>query len=227
MGNYTSRRGQLTGATLWRVVADGGELRILPDGAMDLMWADGRFRFAGADTTAMIHDSRAGAVTWGLRLAPGTAHALLGIPAHELADQRFELTDLVALPSSIVDSAHSDAPAALERVCVALWTQAAPEASVVRLARSLDRAARAGIGVPEIADRHGMSERSLRRLSDKLFGYGPKTLMSIHRLQHALQLARSGMSLSDASAMAGYADQAHLARDSRRLAGTTPGVLVA
>ncbi|WP_406144622.1 helix-turn-helix domain-containing protein [Streptomyces sp. NBC_01012] len=65
-------------------------------------------------------------------------------------------------------------------------------------------------------------ERSLRRVCDMVFEYGPKTLASIHRLQHALHLARSGRPLGEASAMAGYVDQSHLNRDARRMAGATP-----
>lgn len=227
MSSYQAWRRIRTGATLWRVVTDGADLRILPDGVMDLMWADGRFLFAGPDTTAMIAPSEAWGETWGLRLPPGVAHSLLGIPARELADQRFDLTDLIALPTSVIESAHDDPAAALERALEALWEPAAPDRSMLRLAASLDRAAQAGLRVPDIADRHGLSERSLRRISDAWFGYGPKRLQSIHRFQNALRLARSGMSLGQAAAVAGYVDQAHLSRDSQQLAGTTPGALLA
>lgn len=77
-----------------------------------------------------------------------------------------------------------------------------------------------------MAERHGLSERGLRRVCDRVFGYGPKTLASIHRFQYALHLLRSGTSLSEASAMAGYVDQCHLNRETQRLAGTTPRELV-
>ncbi|MEU9245189.1 hypothetical protein [Streptomyces sp. NPDC048385] len=40
-------------------------MRVLPDGAMDLMWSEDRFLFAGADTTVMISSSESGGVTWG------------------------------------------------------------------------------------------------------------------------------------------------------------------
>ncbi|GAA1961092.1 helix-turn-helix transcriptional regulator [Amycolatopsis minnesotensis] len=212
---------------MWRVVAGNGEHRVLPDAVMDLMVHRGRFVVAGADTAAWNDDeSEPGDVTWGLRLPPGTACSVLGLPAHELTDQRVDLADLVTVPAPALDTAWLDASTALEQVFVALWRQAAPDASTLRLAASLDRAARGRTTVREVADRHGLSERSLRRASDRLFGYGLKTLMSIHRFQHALGLANTGVALGEAAATAGYADQAHLNREMRRLTGTTPTALL-
>ena len=227
MGGYRSWRGPATGMALWRVETRPGVQRILPDGVMDLMWFDGRFVFAGADTTAMVASSAGGGITWGVRLAPGAAHAVLGVPARELADRRVDLSDLAKVPTSLLDRVPEDPAAALERVFMTLWTQADPERRLLRLAASLDRDARTGLSVRDIATRHDLADRTLRRLSDRLFGYGPKTLASIHRFQHALDLARSGTALSEAAATAGYADQSHLNREARRLAGTTPAELVA
>ena len=226
MGEYRSWRGPATGMRLWRVESEPGAQRILPDGVMDLMWFDGRLVVAGADTTAMVEVAGRGDVTWGLRLAPGAAHAVLGVPARELADRRVELRDLAAVPSPLLDSVHEDPAEALERVFLMLWRQADPERDLLRLARSLDQAARAGRGVREIAAEHDLSERTLRRLSGQLFGYGPKTLSGIYRFQHALELARSGTPLGQAAVLAGYVDQPHLNREARRLAGTSPGVLL-
>jgi AraC-like DNA-binding protein len=127
----------------------------------------------------------------------------------------------------IVDTARTDPAAALERVFVMLRGRADPERGLLQLAGSLDRAARSGLSVREIAIQHGLSDRTLRRLSDRLFGYGPKTLASIYRFQQALSLARSGTSLSEAAAMAGYVDQSHLNREAQRRAGTTPAALIA
>ncbi len=210
---------------MWRVVSDEPELHVAPDGFMDLMWFQDRLVVAGADTRTMDFQTLPGDVTWGLQLAPGVAHAVLGLPVHELTDQRIELSELVALPGDLVRSFEHDAPAALERVFIELWVKADPDRAVLRLAASLDRAARDGLSVRETAVTHHLSERSLRRTSNTLFGYGPKTLMQIHRFQRALHLARAGMSLSDAAATAGYVDQAHFAHETRRLAGQTPSEL--
>ncbi|WP_218619509.1 helix-turn-helix domain-containing protein [Nocardiopsis flavescens] len=233
MTEYRERR--VRAGVLWRVVAGGHPARtrpaspaarpahlVLPDAALDLMWHRGRLVVAGPDTVAQAGDPRPGEATWGLRLAPGAAHALLGVPARELADRRVDLADLVPAPPV----PRGDPPAALEDAFAALWRAADPDPAPLRLAASLDRAAREARAVPGIAREHGMSERSLRRACDRLFGYGPKTLMSIHRLQRALRLARSGTPLGGAAATAGYADQAHFSREVSRLTGLPPGVLL-
>ena len=208
------------------VRSDRPALPVTPDGVMDLMWIRDRLVVAGADTRTMIADTRPGELIWGLQLAPGMAHALLGVPAHELTDRRVELSELVAVRGLPTSSFDDDAADALEQVSVALWSRVDPDRSVLRLAAALDRAARDGLSVRETAVRHEMPERTLRRLSDTLFGYGPKTLMQIHRLQYALHLARMGRSLSDAAATAGYADQAHFNRETRRFTGQTPAQLI-
>ncbi len=77
--------------------------------------------------------------------------------------------------------------------------------------------------VPWLCRALAMSERTLRRRFDAAFGYGPKTLDRVLRHQRYLRLSREG---SDAAAIlaveAGYSDQAHLVRESRRLTGSTP-----
>ena len=227
MANYRSWRNVSPSGTLWRVVSDKPEHRILPDGVMDLVWCDGKFIFAGPDTTAVSVQVLPGSATWGLRLAPGVAHALLGIPTLEVRGERVALDELVTLPPSIVDSAYEAPATALTSLAESLWARAAVGPAELRLATSLERATRNGHSVSAIAEAHFLSERSLRRLSGDLFGYGPKTLASIHRFRRALRLARAGVSFSETAARAGYADQAHLSREVKRFTGATLTELLA
>lgn len=106
---YREWPGALSGTTLWCVAAGGDEEghRVLPDAAMDLMWCDGLWTFAGPDTTALVVPSRPGSSTWGLRLGPGMAHTLLGIPADHLTDQRLPVREVAPLSSELVDQAHT------------------------------------------------------------------------------------------------------------------------
>jgi transcriptional regulator GlxA family with amidase domain len=100
---------------------------------------------------------------------------------------------------------------------------------------SLVLAASRRLGVPgsrvtELADALGISDRQLRRRFHEAVGYGPKTLDRILRFQRFVARIRAVDSgdedLARIAADLGYADQAHLSRDSVRLAGLTPRELV-
>lgn len=96
-----------------------------------------------------------------------------------------------------------------------------------------DRLARAHgtVRVREIGDALGVSERQLLRRFRGAVGYGPKTLARVLRFQRFLTAAwaapQPGTGLSRLAFDAGYADQAHLARECRELAGVPPRRLLA
>jgi AraC-like DNA-binding protein len=81
--------------------------------------------------------------------------------------------------------------------------------------------ARSGCSSTTIADRIGLSTRQLHRRSTAAFGYGAKTLNRILRMQQALALIRRGTRPADSAARAGYADQSHLSRDVKDMAGVS------
>ena len=64
---------------------------------------------------------------------------------------------------------------------------------------------------------------------EESFGYGPKTLDRILRFHRFRRLRQASGNASTAvlAVEAGYADQAHLIRESRRLSGITPSALAA
>uniref|UniRef100_UPI001C84EF4B helix-turn-helix domain-containing protein n=1 Tax=Streptomyces beigongshangae TaxID=2841597 RepID=UPI001C84EF4B len=84
----------------------------------------------------------------------------------------------------------------------------------------------AGRTVASTADAVGWSERQLHRRALAAFGYGPKTLARVLRLQRALSLARAGTPAAKTAAATGYADQAHLTREVRALTGSPLGALL-
>ncbi|MEU5830475.1 helix-turn-helix domain-containing protein, partial [Micromonospora tulbaghiae] len=85
----------------------------------------------------------------------------------------------------------------------------------------------AGATVAATAAEVGLGPRALHRRSRALFGYGPKTLARILRMRRALDLARTGAPLAEVAVRSGYADQAHLTREVRELAGVPPTRLLA
>jgi AraC-like DNA-binding protein len=215
---YEERPSRLGGGTVvWSRTAAPvpSTAAVLPDGCMDLIWSDGLL-VAGPDTRPH-HGTEAPGTSWtGLRFAPGTGPAVLGVAAHELRDLRVPLDALwpareVRLLEERVASA-ADPGAVLEAV---RWRRPAPDP----LCGPVVAALRAGRTVSEVAREAGIGERRLHRRACDAFGYGPKMLARVLRMRRALALARAGRPPAEVAVLTGYADQAHLARDMRALAG--------
>lgn len=216
---YEERASRLPGAVVWTNTPSGADAgRVLPDGCMDLLWHRGRLLVAGPDTRAYVAEAPG---AWaGVRFFPGTAPALLGVPAHELRDRRVELADLrpaaeVRRLTARVNAAATP-QAGLEDIALRWASDAGPpDPLLARIVAALH----AGRPVAATADELGLGARQLHRRSLTAFGYGPKTLARILRLRRALALARTGVPYADTATRTGYADQAHLARDVRDLTG--------
>ncbi|MEU5941375.1 helix-turn-helix domain-containing protein [Micromonospora sp. NPDC047548] len=223
---YRERRAALRGAVLWASVSAGGAGRVLPDGCLDLLWSSrSGLVVAGPDRTAYRSASAPGERWLGLRLPPGTGPAVFGVPADELRDRRVPLDALWGRLAAEVAERLGDRPtgAALEAVVAArLAAAGGPDPLGARVAALLA----AGATVAATAAEVGLGPRALHRRSQDLFGYGPKTLARILRMRRALALARTGLGLAEVAARSGYADQAHLTRDVRELAGVPPAALL-
>ncbi|GII51901.1 AraC family transcriptional regulator [Planotetraspora thailandica] len=231
-GRYRERVSLVPGAAVWArtAPASGAPQRVLPDGCMDLIWADGELLVAGPDTETHVTSGDGGARYVGIRFSPGTGPAVLGVPAAELRDLRVPLTDLwpsaQARPAGGLLEAAWETGAGLGAVLEAIardrlaLTQ--PDPVMTGVAALLRKGSSAGAA----ARTAGLSERQLHRRCLAAFGYGPKTLGRILRMNRAVDLARSGIPFAAVAATAGYADQAHLAREVRSLTGVPLGVLI-
>jgi AraC-like DNA-binding protein len=155
-----------------------------------------------------------------LRFGAGTGPGVLGLPASELVDRQVPLDALWPAARVRPLAEASDPLAALTAAAARRWSDPDP------VAVALSVAARAGRPVSGIALRCGLSPRQLQRRSNAAYGYGPKVLERIFRMQRAVGLARRGSPFATVSAEAGYADQAHLAREVRAMAGVPLGVLI-
>jgi len=217
-------------ATVWHrsPVTEAGVQRILPDGCLDIIWSDGTLLVAGPDTTAQIGPSPLGRSYTGLRFAPGTGPAVLGLPASELTDQRVSLADI--WPAALVREAvgriqdGADPATTIEALAAGrLHLGDGPDPIMRAVAARLN----AGDSVAGAAEAVNLGERHLRRRAIAAFGYGPKTLARILRLGRALDLAREGVPYAHVAATTGYTDQAHLSREVKALAGAPLGVVLA
>jgi AraC-like DNA-binding protein len=210
-------------------MAAAGDTRVLPDGCMDLIWSSWVGLFvAGPDTTAQFGRSSVGERFVGLRFPPGVGPAVFGVAAHELTDRSVGLSAIWSdrvvrsLASRVADDL-AGAGDLLDAVAAArLDTRGGPDPAGAAIARALA----AGWSVAATANAVGLSPRHLQRRSRDLFGYGPKTLARILRMRRALGLVRAGTPAAAAAAEAEYADQPHLAREVRALAGVPLAALL-
>jgi AraC-like DNA-binding protein len=186
-------------AVFWRISsAVSCELRVPPDGCMDLIGGD----VIGSLNRPLTARFGPGDVSEGIRFHPGGFPALFGVPASELVDLRVPVLDLVPRFRSLFDLAR-DAP------------RPDPLVRLTHLARDM------GI----VRRESGYSERQVRRRVLAATGHGPKRLMRIARMQDVLRGGRAG-SWARTAADHGYFDEAHMANDIRALAGATPHQLL-
>jgi AraC-like DNA-binding protein len=200
----------------------GDRDHVLPDGFVDLVF--GRSLWVrGPDTRRHGIETVPGSAFVGVRFRPGAAPFVLGMPASELTDSRVFLRELWGpFADELTErmAAASDPAAVLETALArrAGATDPAVDAVVGHLQRGGSSAA--------LAERVGLGERQLRRRTVSALGYGAKTLERILRFQRFLTLAGT-RPLAQLAPLAGYADQPHLTRECRRLAGETPRALAA
>ncbi|MGY4984199.1 helix-turn-helix domain-containing protein [Streptomyces nigrescens] len=234
-GGYRERASRVAGAVLWTRTLQSPARPVLPDGCTDLIWSGGRLLVAGPDTGPQsVEGMPPGTALVGVRFAPGQGPAVFGVPARELRDRRVPLADLwpagrvreltERLAAAGTPGSATGAGRLLEETAAARLREGTGEdGRTAAVAAALAR----GRPVAEVAGAVALGERQLYRLSLDAFGYGPKTLARVLRLVRALDLARSGMPYAQVAAHAGYADQAHLAREVKSLAGAPMGVLLA
>jgi AraC-like DNA-binding protein len=207
-------------------VAAGGpaeSLDVLPDGCMDLLWTGQELLVAGPDTGPHATRREPGVLSAGLRFAPGRLPALLGLPAAEVRDQRAPLAELhPALARRACERLEKGEPPLPVLLGLTLALPGEPAERAVRVV-----AAHLGTGASAAAtaDRLGWTERSLHRRCLTAFGYGPAVLRRVLRFRRAALLLYDGVPIAEAAAEAGYADQPHLSREMRALAGVAPSKL--
>ncbi|MVU81986.1 helix-turn-helix domain-containing protein [Nocardia sp. ET3-3] len=166
-----------------------------------------------------------------LSLTPMGCRALFGVPAAalgawivDLADvlgpRAIELRERLSVPSSwperfaIIDEIllRQVNPVHLDAELAHAWTLLAGPDPAVRVAA--------------VADEIGWSRRHLGNRFNAEFGITPKDAARLSRFERSHRLLREAIlpPLAEVAAVAGYYDQAHMAREWRELAGMPPSV---
>jgi AraC-like DNA-binding protein len=207
--------------------------RVVPDGCVDALWRDGLLCVAGPDTSWRIVQLPASSLVVSVRFRPGMAPLLFGdAPASEACNEQVDLAELWG-PAPVrelgvrMDASGSPSEMAdvLERAIVdRVRAVGEPDPIVAAAVREFDSPEPAS--VPLVAERFGLSERQFRRRFIAAVGYGPKSLESVLRLRRAMRLLEEQrLSIAEIAVAAGYADQPHMTREMRRLAGLTPALV--
>ncbi len=211
-----------------------GAVAVVPDGCVDLIWIEGRVVVAGPDESVALTMLAPGTTVAGMRFRPGAAAVWLGLPMSEIVGCRVDLCDLWGGRARDIADRVAEVGGPSERLrqleaglSRLVPTIAAPRPDMALVFGSLGRTS-SGSGIKALCGLLDMSERSLRRQCRAAFGYGPKTLDRILRFQRFLRLARrpGEARLSLLAHEAGYADQAHLAREVQRLSGLSPSMIL-
>ena len=209
-----------------------GPITVVPDGCIDIVWRGGALHVAGPDIEAALPEVLAGADILGLRFQPGAAMHWLGVPIPDLVGRQVPLADLwgpaAARLADRIGAARTATARlrAFENGLAALsGDRSGPSPDMAFL---FERLGQGRTSLDMLCARLDISPRTLRRRSIETFGYGAKTLERILRFQRFLDLARrspaAGLAaLADA---AGYADQAHLSREVKRLSGFSPATVL-
>lgn len=222
---YQERSTDVAGVVLWQrgQTTAPERTQIMPDGCLDLIWDGSCLFVAGPDTAARWHQSATSRTYVGLRFSGGLGSALLDVPADELRDRRLSLSELwpARQVRTLTERVTLEPAAVLESWVVERGACCEPDPLGARMLAM----AEAGMPVAVMADRLDMSARQLHRRCLPAFGYGPRHLSRVLRFGRVLALIRRGRSLARVAADCGYADQAHLSREVRALAATTPSAL--
>ena len=184
--------------------------RVLPDGHADLLvHEDGRVEVVGLHDEVDLPFLEAGTWIRGIRLRPHAVAAAFRIDASLLRNRTLPLEDVLGSRRArrLLDARERDA-----------WvTSIEPRPRTERAVRLLSR-----YPVDLAAVELGLTSRQLRRVLVTEVGLAPKVFQRVLRMQRFVTAAELNTGLASAAADAGYADQSHMTREIRSLAGLTP-----
>ena len=211
----------------------------IPTGGAELSCRLGRSPTVRGPATAPVAILRPGTTVIGVRLRPGAASTVLGVPAATLRDTAVDMAALWGRVGPMVAETVNDATDAAEALSIlqghllarARWADP-PDPLVAGVVREL----RGNTPLAVIGDRLRISERQLRRRCEAAVDLAPKTLHRLLRFQQFVACTQREFALGprrqrrqhhrDARRSGGAADEAHLNRECLRLTGQTPRALL-
>lgn len=146
-----------------------------------------------------------------LKLTPLGAYRLFGVPMNELTNQVVGLADLATIR-----------PDRLDEDLLRLAGRGPDPAPEVEWVWRRLRETHGNVPVAALAAEVGWSRRHLVNRFHAQVGLPPKTVGRILRFEELLRRLPTATRAADTAMACGYYDQAHMNRDFREFAGTTP-----
>jgi methylphosphotriester-DNA--protein-cysteine methyltransferase len=166
----------------------------------------------------------------GIRLRPGVAFLLSGIPAYSIVGRRIGLEETPAFQNLVAEDLHPCTPErcidVLQRFLLARLERASLHSTVTTALHEIERE-HGCLRVPDVAARCSVSTRQLHRLMRVWVGFGPKRYATVIRFQATLHEMDDtpGRPAAALAADNGFFDQAHLTQEMGRFARATPARL--
>jgi AraC-like DNA-binding protein len=163
----------------------------------------------------------------GIRLRPGVAFLLTGIPAHAMVSRRIRLNGTAAFDELVCGEPSLQTPDqcidVLQRFLIERLRNANVHHVVAKALHEIEHE-HGCLRVAQVAARCNASPRHLNRLMRVWVGYGPKYFANMVRFQSTLKQMEKSPTRSAAALASetGYFDQSHLTLDLARFAAATP-----
>lgn len=209
---------------------------VIPHPSVQLVSEPGGTRVHGIGTARFERRLEGRGMAVGTKFRPGAFAPFHGAPAWRLTDAVLPVADVFGADGAALADTIARGGGTVEAHIGAveaflLERRPAPDSNVATLQRMIAAllAEPAGLRAAELAERYGMSQRTLQRLFRRYVGVGPKWVLQRYRVHQAAELLADGEH-DDWAAMAvdlGYFDQAHFVNDFRAVVGTTPAQYVA
>jgi AraC-like DNA-binding protein len=200
---------------------------VLCEYALDgrVAWTTSGAGFQGARSAPAIVDTRQQKAICGATFAPGGAWPFLGVPASEIRERLVDLSALWGRRGEVLREHLLEANTPNAQLDALEWALTENMQITCLRDRPVEVACAMlteGASVRSVAHRIGLSPRRLIERFNMRTGLTPKLFARIMRFQHVLTGMDARASWADLAASGGFSDQAHLVREFRTFAATTP-----
>lgn len=200
-------------------------LRLYRDLDDETGWLAGDSIVGGARDSAYLRDISLPSSSVGVKLRPGAAPLLFGVPADALAGRHTQLEDLFGgsaglLREELEEPKSPEGKLARFEAFLASRVRA-DERLTLFLEDALTRLDGHATIRAAIED-SGYSHRHFITLFRRAVGLSPKCYLRILRFQRALERMRGKAPLAQVALASGFSDQAHFTREFREISGMSP-----